>query len=92
MSPNFLFLIDIQPALEQAEEGTLDDVPEHITVFFSVLFYRGGVSDGHDRVGVALEAAHSPVFLFGEPDVGDEVEVGRDAETFVRPDIEQVLV
>lgn len=84
--------VDIQPVLEEAQEGALDDVTEHVAVFFPVLLDGGGMGDGHDRIGIAFETAHPPVFLFGEPDIGDEVQVWGDAEPFVRPDVKEVLV
>lgn len=67
------------PVSEQIKVGALEDVLEHIFVFFVVLCHFVGVRKGHDRIGVAFKPPYLALGLLPESDVGDEVQVGRDA-------------
>ena len=96
MCPTPIFLLvfirqnSFQPVAEKVAVRPFVDVFEHVAVGLVILLFvlLVRMHQGHDGVGVALEPAYFALALLLEADVGDEVEVGRNAQPLVRPHVE----
>ena len=84
-TPKFLLVFIRQnsgkPIAEKVSVSPFVDVFEHIAVGLVVLLFvlLVWMHQRQDGVGVALEPAYLALALLLETDVGDEVQVGRDA-------------